>query len=91
MEEVSGGVDGANPRLQLPGPVLRHDPKEGVNYFGGEDEADGPQLGEGQLQLDPLVSGPALLADSTRTLGFTHTNALETYARPDMFRIWVIN
>ena len=37
VEEVTGGVDGANPRLQLPRPVLRHDAHEGVNRFGGGD------------------------------------------------------
>ena len=36
------------------------DPQEGVNRFGGGAKADGPQLGEGQLQLLPQACGPPL-------------------------------
>ena len=48
MDEVSGGVDGANLRFQFPRPMSRHNPEEGANCFGGGHKADGPQLGEGQ-------------------------------------------
>ena len=61
MEEVSGGVDGARPRLQLPRPVLRNDPQDGVNRFGRGAKADGPHLGEGQLQLVPLLDSPKIV------------------------------
>ena len=77
MEEVSGGVDGANPRLPLPRPVLRHDPREGMNRFGGGDKADGAHLGEGPPQLLQQVHGPPLLAESTATRGFPHANVDE--------------
>ena len=77
VEEVSGGPYGANPQLQLHRPVLRQDPQEGVNRFGGGDKADGPQFGEGQLQLVPEVRGPPLLAESTRTRWFPHVNVGE--------------
>ena len=70
VDEVSGGVDGANHRFQLARPMHRHDPQEGVNHFEGREKADGPQLGEGQRQLLPRLCGPPLFAERTRTLGF---------------------
>ena len=76
-DEVSGAVDGAYPRFQLARPVHRHDPQKGVDHFRGGDKADGPQLGEGQLHLLPQVSGPPLLAKSTRTLGLPRVNTDE--------------
>ena len=72
--DVSGGVDGANPRSQLARPMSRHDPQEGVNRFGGGDKVGSPQLGEGQLQLLRQVCGPPLLAERTRTLWVPHVN-----------------
>ena len=53
MDEDSSGIDGANPQFQLARPMHRHNPQEGVYRFGGGDKADGPQFGEGQLQLLP--------------------------------------
>ena len=35
MDEVTGGVDPANPRFQLAHPMSRLDPQEGVNRFRG--------------------------------------------------------
>ena len=48
------------PHFNLPDPCI--DPQEGVNRFGARDKADGPQHGEGRLQLLPKVCGPPLLA-----------------------------
>ena len=73
-DDVSGVVDGANPRSQLACPMSTHDPQEGVNHFGGGDKADSPQLGEGRVQLLPPICGPPLLAERTRTLGVPHFN-----------------
>ena len=69
VDEVNGGVDGANPRFQLARPVHRHDPQEGVNRFGGGDKVDDPQLGEGQLQLLPQVCAPPLLRSAPARSG----------------------
>ena len=74
VEKVSGRVNPSNPRVQLARPVHRDDPQEGVNRFGGGDEADSTQPGEGQLQLLPQDCGSPVLAKSTRTPEFPHVN-----------------
>ena len=46
LDNLSGGVDPANPRFLLARPVHRHDPQEGVNHFGGGNKGDGPTWGK---------------------------------------------
>ena len=70
VDDVSGGVDDAKPKIQLACPVHGHDPPEGANPFGGGDKADGPQLEGGQLWPLQGLYGLPLLAERTCTLGF---------------------
>ena len=78
MKEVSCGVVGGNLRIQLRRPVQRHDTLEAVNRFGSWDKADGPQPGEGQLQLLLALFGSPLLAECTRKLWFPHVSVDES-------------
>ena len=55
----------------------RHDSQKGVDRLPGGNEAEGPQIGEGQLQLSPQLCGPPLLAECTRLPGFPHVHVNE--------------
>ena len=60
MDEVNGGVHTAKDKLHFPLPMGRHNTQQGVDRLRGGDEAEGPQIGEGQ-QIAPTRPQPLML------------------------------